>query len=145
MNVKKCFAALLAGTMALSMAACGNDSGSSGGSSSGSSTSASQEGTWILDHIGWWYRYPDGTWPKDGWFQLSYQGKTEWYHFDANGYMQTGWFTDKDGKIYFLHNVSDGTMGRMYTDWNLIDGKWYYFNPVSDGFKGALMADMQKQ
>ena len=120
-------------------------SGGGGSSSSGSSASVSQEGTWVLDHIGWWYRYPDGTWPKDGWFQLSYQGKTEWYHFDANGYMQTGWFTDKDGKIYFLHNVSDGTMGRMYTDWNLIDGKWYYFNPVSDGFKGALMADMQKQ
>ncbi|WP_181995473.1 InlB B-repeat-containing protein [Clostridium sp. AM58-1XD] len=127
-------------------------SGSSGRSSSGSSGGGSgrsgnieqdQNGTWVLDKTGWWYRFPDGTWPEDGWFQLTYQGKTEWYHFDEKGYMQTGWFTDQDGKRYYLHGVSDGTMGRMYTDWNMIDGKWYFFNPVSDGSKGALCVDME--
>lgn len=130
--------------------ASGSSGGSHGSGGSGSSRTSSspsglaQEGTWILDSIGWWYRYPDGTWPKDGWYQLSYRGKSEWYHFDGNGYMQTGWFADKDGKIYFLHNISDGTMGRMYKDWNMINGKWYFFNPVSDGSMGALLADMKR-
>lgn len=55
--------------------------------------------------------------------------------------MQTGWFTDIDGKRYFLHNVSDGTQGRMITGWNLLDGKWYYFNPISDGTCGALFVN----
>lgn len=57
--------------------------------------------------------------------------------------MQTGWFTDMDGHTYYLHNVSDGTRGRMVTGWNLIDGKWYYFNTVSDGTKGALFVNRE--
>ena len=67
-----------------------------------------------------------------------------WFRFDANGFMVTGWFTDTDGNVYFLHNVSDNTLGRMYTGWNWITGadgkqRCYYFNPVSDGFRGKLM------
>lgn len=57
--------------------------------------------------------------------------------------MQTGWFTDTDGNRYYLHVVSDGTRGRMYTGWNLIDGVWYYFNPTSDGTKGSLFMNRQ--
>ena len=57
--------------------------------------------------------------------------------------MQTGWFTDTDGNRYYPHAVSDGTRGRMYTGWNLIDGVWYYFNPTSDGTKGALFMNRQ--
>ena len=57
--------------------------------------------------------------------------------------MQTGWFTDVDGHIYYLHPVGDGTRGRMYTGWNQIEGKWYYFNPVSDGTRGALFVNGQ--
>ena len=127
-----------------------SSSGSSGGSSSsgGGSFSRSsagsangpgkESGEWIQDTVGWWYKNQDGTYPKSCWQQLSYNGKTEWYHFDEQGYMQTGWFTDTDGNIYYLHAVGDGTRGRMVTGWNLIDGKWYYFNTVSDGTKGAL-------
>lgn len=67
-----------------------------------------------------------------------------WFRFDAEGNMVTGWFTDTDGNVYFLHNVSDNTLGRMYTGWNWIvgaDGKQrcYYFNEASDGFRGKLM------
>lgn len=67
-----------------------------------------------------------------------------WFRFDAEGYMVTGWFTDTDGNVYFLHNVSDNTLGRMYTGWNWIvgaDGKQrcYYFNETSDGVRGKLM------
>ena len=132
----------------------GGSSGGGGGSSSGGSSSSSRmtagtangpgaAGTWIQDATGWWYQWADSGYPKSSWQQLSYNGATEWYHFDENGYMQTGWFTDTDGHIYYLHPVGDGTRGRMYTGWNLIDGNWYYFNTVSDGTRGALFVNCQ--
>ena len=115
-------------------------SGSSGGSSSGGGGGSSRSvigsamspnfdsaGTWIQDSTGWWYQNKDGSYPAACWQLLTYNGTSEWYHFDEKGYMQTGWFTDTDGNRYYLHAVSDGTRGRMYTGWNLIDGVWYYF------------------
>ena len=131
-------------------------SGSSGGSSSGGGGGSSRSvigsamspnfdsaGTWIQDSTGWWYQNKDGSYPAACWQLLTYNGTSEWYHFDEKGYMQTGWFTDTDGNRYYLHAVSDGTRGRMYTGWNLIDGVWYYFNPTSDGTKGALFMNRQ--
>lgn len=132
-------------------------SGSSGGSSSGGggggssrsvigsamSPNSDSAGTWIQDSTGWWYQNKDGSYPAAGWQLLTYNGTSEWYHFDEKGYMQTGWFTDTDGNRYYLHAVSDGTRGRMYTGWNLIDGVWYYFNPTSDGTKGSLFMNRQ--
>lgn len=131
-------------------------SGSSGGSSSGGGGGSSRSvigsamspnfdsaGTWIQDSTGWWYQNKDGSYPAACWQLLTYNGTSEWYHFDEKGYMQIGWFTDTDGNRYYLHAVSDGTRGRMYTGWNLIDGVWYYFNPTSDGTKGALFMNRQ--
>ena len=131
-------------------------SGSSGGSSSGGGGGSSRSvigsamspnfdsaGTWIQDSTGWWYQNKDGSYPAACWQLLTYNGTSEWYHFDEKGYMQTGWFTDTDGNRYYLHAVSDGTRGRMYTGWNLIDGKWYYFNTVSDGTRGALFVNCE--
>ncbi|MGN9171799.1 Ig-like domain-containing protein [Lachnospiraceae bacterium HCP1S3_A8] len=127
----------------------GGGSSSGGGSrtsvtsAAGGPASAESDGTWMQDSVGWWYQRKDGSYPKSSWVQLFYNGTLEWYHFDEKGYMQTGWFTDTDGHIYYLHNVSDGTRGRMVTGWNLIDGKWYYFNTVSDGTKGALFVNRE--
>jgi len=132
-------------------------SGSSGGSSSGGggggssrsvigsamSPNSDSAGTWIQDSTGWWYQNKDGSYPAACWQLLTYNGTSDWYHFDEKGYMQTGWFTDTDGNRYYLHAVSDGTRGRMYTGWNLIDGVWYYFNPTSDGTKGSLFMNRQ--
>ena len=131
-------------------------SGSSGGSASGGGGGSSRSvigsamspnsdsaGTWIQDSTGWWYQNKDGSYPAACWQLLTYNGTSEWYHFDEKGYMQTGWFTDTDGNRYYLHAVSDGTRGRMYTGWNLIDGVWYYFNPTSDGTKGSLFMNRQ--
>ncbi len=111
-----------------------DDDGS--GSSFGSSA-----GSWILDHIGWWFQHQDGSYPVGEWCQLIWNGKADWYYFKADGYMATGWFTDTDGNKYYLNPVSDGTQGRMLTGWQLIDGKWYYFNEVSDVTKGALLTN----
>lgn len=73
------------------------------------------------------------------------QSAFDWFRFDQNGYMVTGWFTDaKDGNTYYLHATSDGTLGRMYTGWMWIDdngdgiAECYYFNPMSDGTRGKL-------
>lgn len=130
----------------------GGSSGGGGGSSSSKSVSTTgarpgtvsgADGTWIQDETGWWYQFKDKSYPKGCWQQLFYNGVSEWYHFDERGYMQTGWFTDTDGYRYYLHDISDGTSGRMYTGWNLIEGKWYYFNTVSDGTRGALYVNRQ--
>lgn len=94
--------------------------------------------SWIRDDFGWWVKKADGSWLASTWYLLPYMGTMEWYYFGADGYMKTGWFEDVDGNKYYLHPISDGTMGRMYYGWQKIDGKWYYFNEVSDGTKGAL-------
>lgn len=124
-----------------------NSGGSSGGGSSSSDNSSSSgslgsrsvsAGTWVRDEIGWWYQKADGTYPVSCWQKLAYGNTLAWYHFDERGYMQTGWFTDAAGRTYYLHAVSDGRQGYMYTGWHKIDGVWYYFREVQDGTEGAL-------
>lgn len=121
-----------------------SSSGGGGGSSSGggriSATKADPletPGTWIQDMNGWWLKKLDGTYPVSQWLMNG----GNWYRFDDKGYMMTGWYTDTDGKKYYLNPVSDGTQGAMKLGWQLIDGKWYYFNQVSDGTRGALLVN----
>ena len=117
---------------------------SSGGSSSSSSSKPRKqeekptaEGIWQAAGDGWKFVKNDGT-SVSGWQRLFYNGKLEWYCFAADGTMQTGWFTDQDGEIYYLWPTADGTRGKMVIDWHKIEDKWYYFNPVSNGKRGAL-------
>jgi len=121
-------------------------SGGSGGG--GGSTTKKVEkkvaNEWVQDAKGWWYRYEDGTWPANQWLEIEWNGKKDWYFFNEEGYMITGWF--KDGNTwYYLHPTADGTQGHMYTGWHQLEwnGKlnWYYFNPVSDGTKGSMLAN----
>lgn len=62
----------------------------------------------------------------------------DWFLFDMDGYMVTGWYTDGAGDTYYLNPLSDNTKGRMMTDWLLIEGKYYYFNEEPDGTRGKL-------
>ena len=64
----------------------------------------------------------------------------DWFYFDGNGEMVTGWIVD-GGRYYYCSPLSDGTQGRMVTGWLQIDGAYYYFNPVSDGTRGAMMVN----
>lgn len=120
----------------------GGGSGSGGGGGGGPrlKSASARSGKWIQDAVGWWYQNADNTYPKDGWFQLEYSGKKEWYYFDKNGYMAVGWVFS-DGKWYYLSQALDGSNGRMLTGWQLIDGKWYYLNEAPDGTRGARLAD----
>ena len=105
--------------------------GGSGTRNSERSRSTANNGTWLQDNNGWWFRETDGSYPKDQWFECTWNGTDNWYHFNASGYADCGWFTDKDGQRYFLHDQHDGKFGFMYTGWNQISGQWYYFNTVT--------------
>ncbi len=100
-------------------------------------TSGGTAGNW--NHIGndWTFTYSDGSQAKSEWVYTSYLGISNWYHFDTDGKMQTGWLT-VNGSTYYLNPVSDGRKGRMLTGWVLIAGKWYYFEPVAGKDQGHL-------
>ncbi len=129
-----------------------NNSSSSGGSggSRGSGSvfvkGTALSGNWkLLDgekHI-WTFEYTDGSRPRSMWRELyyNYTQRTDWYHFSVAGIMDTGWFQDVDGYWYYLHNISDGTLGHMKTGWfQDVDGRWYYLRTEHDGHYGAVVA-----
>ena len=96
-------------------------------------------GTWRLN--GWWFCYDDGTFPHDEWVYLTWNGRSDWYYFDVDGWMEDGWLY-RNNNWYYLHTQYDNTRGRMYTGWHEIDGKWYYFNTASDKETlGAMLAN----
>ncbi len=114
-------------------------------------TPEAKKGQWARTEQGDWTFTVDGKLCKDAWIyaQNPYadakkgQSSRDWFRFDAQGRMVTGWYTDKDGSRYYLNPVSDNTKGRMMTGWNWITGKdkWlrcYYFQENSNGTKGAL-------
>lgn len=95
-------------------------------------------GNWQSDQNGWRFTGKDGNSPVNRWVYTDWKGKNDWYFFDENGYMVTGWFEYK-GSLYYLNPVSDGKKGYMYTGWNMIDGKWYYFSEAADVTKGSVL------
>ena len=76
------------------------------------------KGTWIQDSTGWWFRYPDGTWPADKWAYIG----GYWYYFGKDGYRKTGWL-DLNGVRFYLE-----ADGRMVTGWKQMEETWYYFD-----------------
>ena len=91
-------------------------------------------GTWIFDgpeSWQWWYQNEDGSWPSSSWQSID----GSWYHFDANGYLDVGYFMDADRKWYYLSEAADSTTGQMATsgtwDYGYIqpDGSFYCYSP----------------
>ena len=66
------------------------------------------EGTWINDAKGWWYKEPNGAYPKSTWKQIDYNGIKNWYYFDEQGYMATGWKLINDKWYYMYENTEKG-------------------------------------
>jgi glucan-binding YG repeat protein len=99
------------------------------GGSSQQNSSQQQNAGWIASNGRWWYRNADGSYPANRWQKID----GSWYHFDAQGWMQTGWL--KDGDTWYYLNPS----GAMVTGWQQIDGSWYYFNA-----SGAMQTGWQK-
>lgn len=124
----------------------GNSTGGSSGSSSGSSSSKKYNpassvkrtaGSWAKDANGWRFLLTNGMPYAGGWTQIQYNDSLNWYWFDVNGYMKTGWL-NLNGTWFYLHKAEDGNSGRMYTGWNQIDGVWYYFEPQAGNNQGHL-------
>jgi hypothetical protein len=70
---------------------------------------------WQKDSNGWWYRYKDGSYPKDCWKKID----EEWYCFDGEGYILTHQWTTDNGNAYYLNGD-----GKMVTNQTLIiDGE----------------------
>lgn len=72
---------------------------------------------WQKDSNGWWYRYKDGSYPKDCWKKID----NEWYCFDTEGYILTNQWTYDKGNAYYLNGD-----GKMVTNQTVIidgDGK----------------------
>lgn len=100
---------------------------------------------WIKDNVGWWYRYADGSYPKncwlklDSWYYFNEHGyaihdqwvyyKNKWYYLKSDCRMATGW-AKVNGYWYYLDNT-----GAMLTGWQKINGYWYYLRPAKDGEK----------
>lgn len=78
-------------------------------------------GEWKSNYFGWWYRYPDGTYPVNK--TLVIDGQT--YRFDASGYLKFGWVYEK-GNWYF-----HGPSGAQQHGWLMNRGQWYYLDPAT--------------
>lgn len=83
---------------------------------------------WFKDSRGWYYRTMKGTYASNQWLKI----KSNWYHFDPAGYMQTGWLK-LGSSWYYLKDT-----GAMATGWQKIGNTWYYLNTVSDGSEGVM-------
>ncbi len=88
---------------------------------------------------GKWSFGRNGSSYRNEWGYLYYNGSYNWYFFDQDGTMETGWVTAPDGQKYYLNPASDGKQGAMCTGWKLIDGKWYYFNQEQGASQGRLL------
>ena len=78
---------------------------------------------WVLQNGKYWYRHQDGSYTKNG-FELIYG---QWYLFDKNGYMLTGWQDFENERYYFknsgamvkntwVNNYYLGSNGKMAKD-----------------------------
>ena len=60
----------------------------------------------------------------------------DYYYFDMNGNMVTGWYVDVNKDIYYLETESK-ELGRMARGWTKINNDYYYFND-----NGVLLKDV---
>lgn len=106
------------------------------------------EGQWSLNEAGKWnLKDSDGQMFANTWVAAfnpyadvaAGQSAFDWFLFDAEGNMMTGWYTDESGDTYYLNPVSDNTLGAMAIGWRLIDLNYYYFNDIPDGTRGKLL------
>ncbi|MBQ3665118.1 MAG: peptidoglycan-binding protein [Lachnospiraceae bacterium] len=76
-------------------------------------------GTWETQGDQKIFRLEDGSLPKNKWLRIEWR----FYHFDDNGCMQTGLFTE-NGKTYWLK--TDGNF--ILNDWKRYNGGWLHFD-----------------
>ena len=84
-----------------------------------------------------WGFYLNGGLPLNNrWGRIDYvnangQPVTDWYRFDEQSSLVTGWYYDKDDKQWYLLNPKEGSdQGKMIRGWYLdtTKNKWYFLN-----------------
>ena len=91
--------------------------------------------SWIQTSGTLWSYLENGKSVKNDWRKVD----GEWYRFDQDGIMQTGWITSGTNKYYL--NKS----GAMATGWLNDNGKWYYMNPDKNSNTcGRMLKGWQK-
>lgn len=88
-------------------------------------------GYWNQTEDGW--RYLIGDKPVTGRFAYI---SGEWYNFDENGLMQTGWYNLPNSNIWYYFDL-DGAA--VLKDWVNVAGKWYYLDSA-----GYMVTGWQK-
>lgn len=76
---------------------------------------------WYKDEeTGDWYYYDKNGKLVTGWFK---DGGNEWYYADEDGKLVRGWFNDggNDGRY-------SGDDGKLHSDWLKVNDNWYYFD-----------------
>ncbi len=98
------------------------------------SSYASAEG-WKAEN-GTWKYYKDykalKSWQKLG---------NNWYFFNEDGSLKTGWLKDSANNWYFLERNSGSNQGVLLADWQWIDGYCYYFETSHSDTLGRMYAD----
>lgn len=98
------------------------------------SSYASAEG-WKAEN-GTWKYYKDykalKSWQKLG---------NNWYFFNEDGSLKTGWLKDSANNWYFLERNSGSNQGVLLAGWQWIDGYCYYFETSHSGTLGRMYAD----
>lgn len=101
---------------------------------------------WVKDSNGWWYRYKDGSYPKDTWKKIN----NEWYYFDSEGYAVANQWKLYNGNAYYLgadsKMVVDKTL-KIDSDGKLVPAGNYYHtigDVKSQTYREALDAAISK-
>ena len=102
-----------------------------GGSNSSGGRTTVINGTWTGSGDVASFRKADGSLAQNEWADINVNGKINRYHFDANGALTKGWYTDSNGATYYFNTEAGSDYGAMCTGWKLINGNWYYFIPYT--------------
>ncbi len=135
-RIKRSIAVLLTAVMVLAMAFQSFAAPRSYTKPAAESGTEKITGTWSKDAAGnWSFNSQDGA-ARDGWYYLNTTNKAtdyNWFCFDANGVMRTGWVQDKnDPSIwYYTGESKDSSEGGLMRGWitDPQDGKRYYLDP----------------
>lgn len=74
-------------------------------------------GTWKSNGEKWWYTHSDGTYTTNGWEEI----KGQWYFFDAEGFMQTGWIEWEGNRYYCKDNTGEMLRNTAAPDGTILD------------------------
>lgn len=90
---------------------------------------------WVHGEKGWWYEYADGSYAV-GWKYLPWSQGQNWFYFDKNGWMCTGWIYD--GGCWYYCDPQTGAMQTGWLDWK---GNKCYLEPTAGCNQGHAYQD----